>query len=79
MTALQIVARYYDAWQTKQGDLTDVPLVRIADHGVPALMVGSPAGGLGRIRNISGNIGQAGAESESLAALWACLRSARQP
>ena len=53
--------------------LTDVSLVRnssrsamsIADHGVPALMVGSPAGGLGRIRNISGNIGHAGPESES--------------
>lgn len=26
MTALEIVARYYDAWQTKQGDMTDVPL-----------------------------------------------------
>ena len=26
MTALEIVARYYDAWQTKQGEMTDVPL-----------------------------------------------------
>jgi hypothetical protein len=26
MTAQEIVARYYDAWQTKSGDLTDVPL-----------------------------------------------------
>jgi hypothetical protein len=25
MTAQEIVARYYDAWQTKSGDLTDVP------------------------------------------------------
>jgi hypothetical protein len=29
MTAQDIVARYYDAWQTKSGDLSDVPL---ADH-----------------------------------------------
>ena len=26
MTAQEIVARYYDAWQTKSGDLRDVPL-----------------------------------------------------
>ena len=26
MTIQQIVATYYDAWQTKQGDMTDVPL-----------------------------------------------------
>jgi SnoaL-like domain len=26
MTAQQTVARYYEAWQTKQGDLSDVPL-----------------------------------------------------
>ncbi len=26
MTALETVALYYDAWQNKQGDLTDVPL-----------------------------------------------------
>jgi ketosteroid isomerase-like protein len=26
MTALETVARYYDAWQNKQGDMTDVPL-----------------------------------------------------
>lgn len=26
MTAKKIVARYYDAWQTKGGDLSDVPL-----------------------------------------------------
>jgi hypothetical protein len=26
MTAQEIVARYYDAWQTKNGDLSDVPL-----------------------------------------------------
>jgi ketosteroid isomerase-like protein len=26
MTAEEIVARYYDAWQTKRGDLGDVPL-----------------------------------------------------
>ena len=26
MTALEIVARYYDAWQTKRGDFSDVPL-----------------------------------------------------
>jgi ketosteroid isomerase-like protein len=26
MTTQQIVARYYDAWQTRQGDLADVPL-----------------------------------------------------
>ena len=26
MTAQEIVARYYDAWQTKSGDLSDVPL-----------------------------------------------------
>ena len=26
MTALEAVARYYDAWQTKQGEMTDVPL-----------------------------------------------------
>jgi ketosteroid isomerase-like protein len=26
MTAQEIVARYYDAWQTKHGDLADVPL-----------------------------------------------------
>jgi len=26
MTAQEIVARYYDAWQTKSGDLVDVPL-----------------------------------------------------
>ena len=26
MTAKEIVARYYDAWQTKGGDLADVPL-----------------------------------------------------
>jgi ketosteroid isomerase-like protein len=26
MTALETVARYYDAWQNKQGDFTDVPL-----------------------------------------------------
>lgn len=26
MTAQEIVARYYDAWQTKQGEMTDVPL-----------------------------------------------------
>ena len=26
MTAQEIVARYYDAWQTKAGDLGDVPL-----------------------------------------------------
>ena len=25
MTAQQTVARYYEAWQTKQGDLSDVP------------------------------------------------------
>ena len=26
MTALETAALYYDAWQTKQGDFTDVPL-----------------------------------------------------
>ena len=26
MKAQEIVARYYDAWQTKRGDLSDVPL-----------------------------------------------------
>jgi hypothetical protein len=26
MTAQETVARYYDAWQTKRGDLADVPL-----------------------------------------------------
>jgi len=26
MTAQEIVARYYEAWQTKRGDLGDVPL-----------------------------------------------------
>jgi hypothetical protein len=26
MTAQEIVTRYYDAWQTKGGDLSDVPL-----------------------------------------------------
>jgi hypothetical protein len=26
MTVLEIVARYYDAWQNKQGDFSDVPL-----------------------------------------------------
>jgi SnoaL-like domain len=26
MTAAEIVARYYDGWQTKSGDLSDVPL-----------------------------------------------------
>ena len=26
MTAQETVARYYDAWQTKHGDLTEVPL-----------------------------------------------------
>jgi hypothetical protein len=26
MTAQEIVARYYDAWQTKSGDFSDVPL-----------------------------------------------------
>ena len=26
MTAQETVARYYEAWQTKQGDMTDVPL-----------------------------------------------------
>jgi hypothetical protein len=26
MTAQETVARYYSAWQTKQGDLSDVPL-----------------------------------------------------
>ena len=26
MTAQETVARYYEAWQKKQGDLTDVPL-----------------------------------------------------
>jgi ketosteroid isomerase-like protein len=26
MTAQETVARYYDAWQTKHGDLADVPL-----------------------------------------------------
>jgi ketosteroid isomerase-like protein len=26
MTAKQIVARYYDAWQNKRGDLSEVPL-----------------------------------------------------
>ena len=26
MTAQEIVARYYDAWQKKSGDLVDVPL-----------------------------------------------------
>ena len=26
MTAQQVVARYYDAWQTKRGDFSDVPL-----------------------------------------------------
>ena len=26
MSAQEIVARYYDAWQTKRGDMSDVPL-----------------------------------------------------
>jgi ketosteroid isomerase-like protein len=26
MTAQQVVARYYDAWKTKRGDFSDVPL-----------------------------------------------------
>ena len=26
MTALHLAARYYDAWENKQGDLSDVPL-----------------------------------------------------
>lgn len=26
MTASEVVARYYDAWQNKQGDLSEVPL-----------------------------------------------------
>jgi len=26
MTAHEAVARYYEAWQTKRGDLADVPL-----------------------------------------------------
>jgi ketosteroid isomerase-like protein len=26
MTAIETVARYYDGWQNRQGDLTDVPL-----------------------------------------------------
>jgi hypothetical protein len=26
MTALELVARYYDAWQNKRGDFSEVPL-----------------------------------------------------
>ena len=28
MTAREAVARYYDAWKTRRGDFTDVPLAR---------------------------------------------------
>ena len=32
MTALETVARYYEAWQQRSGDMSDVPLADLHVH-----------------------------------------------
>ena len=44
MTAKETVARYYDAWQTKQGDLADVPLADDFQFTGPVASFDSPEG-----------------------------------
>jgi ketosteroid isomerase-like protein len=44
MTAHETVARYYDAWQSKQGDLGDVPLADDFQFTGPVASFDSAAG-----------------------------------
>ena len=50
MTAQEIVARYYDAWQTKSGDLSDVPLADDFRFTGPVASFESAAGYRGTAR-----------------------------
>ena len=50
MTAQEIVARYYDAWQTKSGDLSDVPLADDFQFSGPVASFDSAEGYRGMAR-----------------------------
>jgi hypothetical protein len=50
MTAQEIVARYYDAWQTRSGDLTDVPLADDSQFSGPVASFDSAEGYRGMAR-----------------------------
>jgi ketosteroid isomerase-like protein len=55
MTAQEIVARYYDAWQNKRGDLTGVPLADDFEFTGPVASFHSAEG----FREMAGQAGQA--------------------
>ena len=44
MTPLEAVARYYDAWQTKRGDFSDVPLADDFEFAGPVASFDSAEG-----------------------------------
>jgi hypothetical protein len=50
MTAQEIVARYYDAWQTKSGDFSDVPLADDFQFSGPVASFDSAEGYRGMAR-----------------------------
>ena len=50
MTAQEIAARYYDAWQTKSGDLVDVPLADDFQFSGPVASFDSAQGYRGMAR-----------------------------
>ena len=50
MTAQQTVARYYEAWQNKQGDLSDVPLADDFQFSGPVASFDSAEGYRGMAR-----------------------------
>jgi SnoaL-like protein len=55
MTAEQAVARYYDAWLTRRGDMSDVPLAEDFRFVGPVASFDSAAG----FREMAGQAGQA--------------------
>ena len=50
MSAQEIAARYYDAWQTKRGDLSDVPLAADFQFSGPVASFDSAEGYRGMAR-----------------------------
>ena len=52
MTAQEIAAGYYDAWQTKSGDLTDVPLADDIQFSGPVASFDSGEGYRGMAREV---------------------------
>ena len=52
MTAQEIAAGYYDAWQTKSGDLSDVPLADDFQFSGPVASFDSGEGYRGMAREV---------------------------